>query len=128
MEEASDSITNPPKHARINFSQSVPRDTTCNLGGRYPIVKGNYSSSNNKDYKTYSRWQLLDEIRTLPKPSYSGSISNLVVWDPQVWPKVIDRWETNAVRAWQNRTHSDDMWELLETLLRETIGNWYNTS
>lgn len=49
------------------------------------------------------------------------------MWDPQVWPKVIDRWETNAVRAWQNRTHSDDMWELLETLLRETIGNWYNT-
>lgn len=42
--------------------------------------------------------------------------------------EAIDRWETDAIRASQNRTYSDDMWEFLETILGETVGNWYNTS
>lgn len=120
MEEASSNITNPPKHGRISFSQSAPRDITYNLKGRYLITKGNYGG-NNKDLKNYGKRQAEDEIKKLPTASNSGSILNLTAWDLQPWPEVIDRSEINVVRAWQNQTHCDDMLEFLETLLGETI-------
>lgn len=39
LEEISSSITNPPIHGRISFSQSVLADITYNLGGKYPTAK-----------------------------------------------------------------------------------------
>lgn len=126
MGEASSNVINPHKHSRINFSQSAPKDTTYSLGGKYPFNKEDYKEKD-KDYKTYGRRQPVNEIRTLQTASQSSSILNLAAWDPQLWPEVIDRWKVDAVKAWQNQTHDDNMWEYLETLLGEVIGNWYNT-
>lgn len=110
IEEANGNITSPSKHSSISFSQSVLRDTTYNLEGRYPINRRNYSGKD-KDYKTYGKTQLVDKTRTLLIASQFGSILNLTAWDPQLWPEVIDRQETDAVRAWQNQTHSNDIWK-----------------
>lgn len=84
------------------------------MGGRYLIGRRNYSG-NNKDYKTYGKKKPVDEIGTLATTSQFGSIFNLAAWD-LLWLEVIDRWEMDALRAWQNRTNSDNMCEFLETL------------
>lgn len=84
VEEVRSSTINPPRQGRISFRKSAPRDTTYNLWEKYPIAKGSHSGSN-KNYKTYNKRRLVDEIRTLSIANESDTSLNLAAWDPKMW-------------------------------------------